>query len=112
MWVAVGVGVMSLVPMSAGIHFAYTGDLSILVVPIVVLELMFLACIYVLWRGLDGDGGLEGQSRHASARADQFSRPSERATRGAARQQEEGAPAWVGHLAQWWFKGPREPRPR
>jgi len=111
---AVTVGVISLIAAGLMIRSAGRTGFTVFEVPLVVMELMFLAALYLLWRVLAGgeDASESGRRPAASQRG---AAPSHRQSSHRPRSRavpERGLRLRLSGWADWWFNGLRDLRER
>jgi len=111
---AVTVSVISVIAVVMLIRAAGAAGFTVLELPLVVMELIFLAAVYILWRALaDEEDASESERLPAASRRDVFSshpHPSQRASSRAV--PDHGLRFRLSGWADWWFNGLREPRKR
>lgn len=108
---AVTVSVISLIAVVLMIRAAARSGFTVFQGPLVVLELMFLAAVYLIWRALaDGDASVTERRPVASQRggASSHRQPGHRPRSRAVPERASLHPRLSG-LADWWFNGLRDP---
>lgn len=110
---AVTVSVISLIAVVLMIRSAGAAGFTIFEAPLVVMELMFLAAVYILWRALaDGEDAYESERRPAVSQTGRLVAPPVKP----AAQESGRAGRWLrfrlSGWAEWWFNGSRDPRKR
>jgi hypothetical protein len=103
MWIAVVVALISLIPFGWMLSVAISEGLGFFVLPLVVLELLFLLAVACIWRALTDDDD------EPAPRPRYFAQPDEEMPH-RMRQADTSQGSRASGLADWWFNGLRDSR--
>jgi len=113
MWAAVTVGVLSLIAVLVMIRSAGASGFGVLVVPLALLEILFLGAVFLLWRTLTSgeEDAHEIERRPVAPRREPTAPRRQASARPEGRvAPDAGARTRLSALADWWFNGLRDPR--